>query len=605
MATVLETLTIAVKHHQAGEFERAEQIYGEVLRVDPNHADALHLLGVIAHQVGQHQRAVDRIRRAIQSNPNAAAFHSNLGSAYHALGKLAEAVAAYERALTIEPGLAEVHNNLGNALKDQGKLEEAVACYQRALELKPDYAQAHNNLGIAFRDLRKLDEAVASYQRALEIMPDYVEAHNNLGNALRDQENLDEAVASYQRALEIKPDYADAFGNLASLYERLNRHEEAVGTATKGLQVSPHHPLINLAVAKCEMREGRHQDAIDRLVRVRHLAKPDSDVAKEISFQLGRLYDRTGDASRAFAEFAKANRLAMQHAHDYLDAKQRYDRNVDAFGKLFNEAWIGSWSPAPPCDQDDTPVFLIGFARSGTTLLDVILGSHPRIQTLEEKPTILAMHREIESFPGGFVRAIPTLAPAQFSQLRTTYFRTVDGFIDRRPGHVLLDRNPMNTVNLGLILRVFPAARFIMAVRHPCDVCLSCFIQDFKLNDGTANFFTLEDTALLYDKVMNLWRQYVRVLPHPYHVVRYEDLVDDPQAETRRLLEFLHLDWDDAIFRYREHAKRRGMIHTPSYGQVTEPIYKRARYRWQRYAEQLRPILGVLKPHIEFFGYSS
>jgi len=162
----------------------------------------------------------------------------------------------------------------------------------------------------------------------------------------------------------------------------------------------------------------------------------------------------------------------------------------------------------------------------------------------------------------------------------------------------------MGTVDVGLILRVFPAARFIVAVRHPCDVCLSCFMQDFKMNDVTANFVTLEETAFLYAEVMGLWQHYVRVLPHAYHVVRYEDVVDDFRTETRRLLQFLDLDWDDAVLDYAEHARRRGMITTASYHQVIEPIYRRARYRWRRYARQLEPAIRVLRPHIEYFGYA-
>jgi tetratricopeptide (TPR) repeat protein len=603
VTTISQSLTVAVKHHQAGELQLAEQIYQQVLRADPGHADALHLLGVMAHQVGNHDLAVERIRRAIASNPHTAAFHSNLGSAYNALGRLDEAVASYHRALEIEPGFAQAHNNLGNTLKNQGKLDDAVASYGRALQIAPDYAEACNNLGNALRELGKLDEALTSYQRALQIAPNYPEAYNNWGNALRDLGKLDEAEASYRRALQIKPDYADAFGNLAGLYERLNRLEEATATADEGLRVSPHHPLVNLAVAKCQERERRYQEAIDRLVRIRPFARPESDVAKEISFQLAQLYDRAGDPPKAFDHFTEANRMAMQAAGDVASLQEQYFQSIDVLEKAFSESSVDAWSPAPAFDGGETPVFLVGFARSGTTLLNVILDAHPRIQTLDEKPTILSVLRAVESLPGGFAHAIPRLSPEQFGHLRTTYFRAVADCVERRPGHVLVDVNPMNTVEIGLILRVFPSARFLVALRHPYDVCLSCFMQDFKTNGATVHFFTLEHTALAYAKVMSLWQQYLRVLPHPHHVVRYEDLVDGFEGEIRRLLRFLNVEWDDAVLDYAEHARRRGMIHTPSYRQVTEPIYKRARYRWRRYAGQLAPIMSALEPYVERFGY--
>ena len=162
---------------------------GRFLQAEPNHADAIHLLGVVAYQVGKHEIAVEYIGRAIGLKGNAAAFHNNLGEAYRALGKFPEAVACCRRALELKPDYAEAHNNLGNALKEQGKLDEAVACYRRALELKPDYAEAHNNLGIALQGPGKLDEAVACYRRAVELKPDYAEAHNNLGVPCRTRGN--------------------------------------------------------------------------------------------------------------------------------------------------------------------------------------------------------------------------------------------------------------------------------------------------------------------------------------------------------------------------------------------------------------------------------
>jgi hypothetical protein len=144
-----------------------------------------------------------------------------------------------------------------------------------------------------------------------------------------------------------------------------------------------------------------------------------------------------------------------------------------------------------------------------------------------------------------------------------------------------------------------------MVVRHPCDACLSCFMQDFRLNDAMSNYLRLEDAALLYWKVMNLWRQYLRLLPVPYHMVKYEDLVDDFEGQTGLLLEFLNVPWDDAVLGYTDHAKTLGRIHTPSYSQVSQPIYRRARYRWVRYAEFFEPVMHLLKPHIEYFGYQS
>ena len=239
MATVSEALAIAVEHHQGGRLQAAEQIYRQILAVEPNQADAWHLLGVIAHQVGKHEIAVEYMERAIGLNGTEAVFHNNLGNALNAQGKFDEAVACYRRALELKPDYAEAHSNLGNAFKDQGKLDEAVACYRRALELKPDFAEAHSNLGNALKDQGKLDDAIACYRRALEQKPDFAEAQSNLGTALKDQGKLDEAVAWYCRALELKPDFAAAHSNLGNVLKDQGKLDEAVACYRRALEQKP------------------------------------------------------------------------------------------------------------------------------------------------------------------------------------------------------------------------------------------------------------------------------------------------------------------------------------------------------------------------------
>jgi predicted O-linked N-acetylglucosamine transferase (SPINDLY family) len=214
MATLSEALATAQQHHAAGRLQEAEAIYRQILAVEPNQADALHLLGVIAHQVGQHALAAEYIERALGLVDNNAGFHNSLGEVHRACHRLPEAVACYRRALALLPDRAETHNNLGIALKDLGRLEEAVACYRRALELNPDYAFAHNNLGNALLAQGKLDEAAACFRRALELKPDYPHAYNSLGNVLKTQGELDEAIACYRQAVRLRPAFPEAHSNL-------------------------------------------------------------------------------------------------------------------------------------------------------------------------------------------------------------------------------------------------------------------------------------------------------------------------------------------------------------------------------------------------------
>ena len=217
MATISEALAIAIQHHQGGRLQAAEQIYRQILAVEPNYVDAIHLLGVIAHQVGKQEMAVEYIRRAIVLKGDETAFHKNLGDVYHTLRRMPETVACYRRAIELKPDYAEAHSDLGNALKNQGKLEDAVACYRRALELKPDYAEAHYNLGNTFKDQGKLDEAVACYRRALELKPDFAEAHANLGVALEEIGDLRSVEDCFRTALRHNFRFAYAHYKLAEL----------------------------------------------------------------------------------------------------------------------------------------------------------------------------------------------------------------------------------------------------------------------------------------------------------------------------------------------------------------------------------------------------
>jgi protein O-GlcNAc transferase len=214
MATIAEKLAVAVAHHQAGRFTAAEPIYRQILKIKPDHPDAIHLLGLLAHQTGKPQVAVEYIGRAIRLQGTVGSFHYNLGNALMDLGKLDKAVDCYRRALELEPNFAAAHANLGTALQGLGMLDDAVVSYRRALELQPGYAQVHYNLGNALQGQGRLDEAIASFHRALSLQPQLAQAHNNLGNAFKAQGKLDEAIAAYRRACEVQPDFAAAYSNL-------------------------------------------------------------------------------------------------------------------------------------------------------------------------------------------------------------------------------------------------------------------------------------------------------------------------------------------------------------------------------------------------------
>jgi tetratricopeptide (TPR) repeat protein/2-polyprenyl-3-methyl-5-hydroxy-6-metoxy-1,4-benzoquinol methylase len=400
-ARIAELMATALRHHQAGQLAEAERHYRAILAIDQNHADSLHLLGVIGLQLGRNEMAVDLIRKAIALDDRKPAFHNNIGLAFDALGrtedavlhyrravtlnpsyveahanlgaallaqgKLDEAVARYQRALALKPDFAEAHNNLGNALKEQGKLDEAVTRYQRALTLKPAFAEAHNNLGNALKRQGKLDEAVTRYQRALALKPGYVEAHHNLANALKEQGKLDEAAACYRQALVLRPGYVEAHYNLGNALHKQGKLDEASAEYRQALALKPNFAEAHYSLGTALQEQGKLDEAVTQYQRALALAP---DLA-EAHNSLGTAFQDQGKLTEATAHYRRALALDPQHAEthgnlgralmqagDFAQALEAIQRGIDLAEtddiKLLFVRCVGSL-PAAPAGVDLRP----------------------------------------------------------------------------------------------------------------------------------------------------------------------------------------------------------------------------------------------------------
>ena len=594
-------------HHRAGRFEEAEAIYRRVLAAEPNNPDALHLLGMIAQAAGNYELVEQLIGKAIAANPNVPAYHNNLGNALEELGRPRDAVDAYRRALALNPDYAEAYNNLGNALCGLGRLEDAVDAYHTTLALRPEYAEAHNNLGNALKRLGLPEEAVASYGKALVIKPDYAAAYSNLGMALKEQGKLEDAVAAYRKALAIAPNHAEALYNLCEVFEKTNRTEDLRETLNSARRHCPEDPRFALREAQLLKRDGDYA-AARAVLEAAGEDLADAGYLAARTHLLGELCDRLGDAEAAYGYFTQGNRRDLYAVPDGPRAKRddgpKYQARIDALARRFSAGWVAGWHDIEHQDSRPDPVFLVGFPRSGTTLLDTILSSHRAITVVEEIPAVRNMRIAVERLPGGYPDGLSALGPADLAGLRQVYFAELDNHLEPQDhSTITVDKLPLNIIEAGLIQRIFPRARFLFALRHPCDCVLRCFMQSFEINEAMVNFLDLEDAARLYDKVMALWRRYQAVLPMAVHTLRYESLIEGFEETLTPLLDFLGLDWDDGLESYAATAQARGIINTPSYNQVTQPLYTRSRGRWERYREQMKPALPLLLPWARRFGY--
>lgn len=602
---VSRLLQEGVRHHQAGQWQRAEACYQHVLARDPAQPDALHLSGLIAHQHGDVARAEALIRKAIAARPRHAVFRNSLGVVLLDRGEIADAMAALHEALADDPAYPEAYLNLGNALQRQHRFQDAVAHYRQALSFRPDYAEAFANQGRAFHLADQPEEAVRCLEQALIARPAYPRALRWLGDSLADLGRRADAEAAYRRALALDSADAETYAALAALLERSNRLDEAVAAADAALTHNPHELRAVISAARAERRLGRTDAALARLATAPDDGSIDPEAAAMLAFERGMASDRAGDFVSAYAAFVRSNAL-MEEAWPLSAADRAFFPTLIAcLGERFTPEWVAGWTPAPS-DSQPAPVFLIGFPRSGTTLLDQILDAHPALATLEEKDAVDVVRRAVTALPAGYPDALASLDGETIQSLRQRYRDEVDRHLGRSSAGAavrrVVDKMPLNTIDVGLIVRLFPDARFLLALRHPCDVVLSGFIQAFKPNAAMVHFGSLASAASFYAQVMGLWQHYQRVLAPPVLAVRYEDLVVDLEGQTRRILTFLDLPWDDAVLGYRQRAKTRN-IATPSYHQVVEPLYRRSIGRWRNYADAFDPVLPILAPFIGVFGY--
>lgn len=589
----------------AGRWHEAKELLQQFCIAQPGDADAWYWLGLAHANLGTFDEATTALARAVSCNTRHAPAHHTLGNVLIRLGRTDQAIDSLQQAVKAKPSFAEAHSDLGNTLRLAGRLDEAEQSLRKSLKLKPSEARTHLYLALLYKQQRRYADAAVHCRKAVALQPAFAEAHNELGNVLQGLGEQEAAVASYRKALELRPDSVDAWTNLGLTLERLHRMGEAHEAADAALTRAPQHYGANLLCARLDSRDGALQQARERLEALlpQPLAPRDYAMA---AMELGHVLDKQGEPAHAFERFA-----AAKCAWRSVLASTSYDTGQLPLLIARLQAWftaerLHEWDTAPGIDGLASPIFLVGFPRSGTTLMEQILESHPHLTGSREEPLItrlLDYTATLLGRPFAYPEGLDGLAPSELRTLRAEYWRLARQLIGPEvETRRLVDKLPLNIIDLGLIHRLFPDAKIIVALRDPRDVCLSCYMQSFDLNQAMVNFLDLGDTTRLYALVMDLWRHYRELPGLDTFVYRYEDLVDDVEGTAQRLLAFLGEPWDPTVLLYHETAKKQ-YANTPSYQNVTKPIYRKAIGRWHSYSEQLAPHLHILQPFLEEFGY--
>lgn len=645
---------IGLRHHQAGNLANAEVSCGQVLAAQPDHPDALHLLGVIAHQRGRHDLAVELIRRAICEHTRAENYHSslakellaqgdcnqailarrraalrkslvaealsNLGTVLRDQGKLADAVTAYRQAVLIKPHDAEAYAKLGAALRAQGEFHQAVAAHREAILTAPGRAEFHSNLGNALRDQGRLDEAVAAFAHAIKISPACAEFHSNLGNALRDQGKVDEAISAYERAISIDPRHAEFYFNLGVALRYQGNLEAAVATFCQATRCKP--VLIdaysNLGIALLELgRLSECREAWEEAVRlapgdtrclhnlgevVRFAADDPRLAAMEemaansaslpsesrvhLHFALAKAYADVGRHADAFHQWLDGNALKRRQV-DYCESTMlgTMDRARAVFTPQLLQRFQDKGSPSR------LPIFIVGVPRSGTTLVEQILASHPDVFGGGELnyfgAAVNAIRRDRTAS-----RPYPDLpldmASRDFGELGERYVAAIRSLAPAAMR--ITDKMPGNFIFLGLIHLALPNAVIIHTRRDPLDTCVSCFSKLFVEEQN--HTYDLAELGRYYRSYQELMAHWNRVLPAGRILdVQYEDVVGDLEGQARRIIAHCGLAWDARCLAFHQTERT---VRTFSAAQVRQPIYSHSVGRWRPYAAFLEPLFAGL-----------
>jgi tetratricopeptide (TPR) repeat protein len=418
-----------------------------------------------------------------------------------------------------------------------------------------------------------------------------------LAKALVGQGLLEPAESYYRKLLTLFPLEPDAHANLASVLEALNRLNECESVLNNAEEIGIPVPLIAVPRAALLKRRGHFRESLEILESMSTLGTDSAQTRWRYAL-IGQMKDNLGIVDEAFAAFSELNRIASEDQATQIFDKNAFLNRIEKNAKILTKVWIDSWTPRIRDQGENSPVFLLGFPRSGTTLLDTVLFGHEKINVLEERPYIEQLNKMV-----GGIEKLGTITPNDLIGIREEYFRLLHAENSYSKNTVIIDKMPFHLVLTPLIYRVFPDARFIFALRHPCDVVLSCFMQNFRMNEAMINFLDLEIAAATYDRVMSYWTQCLKLFPLRVHTLTYEAFVVDHEGEIGKLLEFLELPWDGNVLEIQKTALSRGRIGTPSYSQVTEKIYTRAAGRWERYRKYMEPVLPILRPWIKHFGY--
>ena len=548
-----------------GDPDAAIRSYKKALKIKPEYCESHNNLGNALMEKGDPDAAIVSYKEALEIKPEYAEAHNNLGNALKKKEDPDAAIVSYKKALKIKPEYAEAHYNIGAVLMGKGDPDAAINSYKKALKIKPEYAEAHYNIGAALKGKGDLDAAIVNYKKALNIKPEYAEAHNNMGNALMEKSHLDAAINSFKKALQIRPDNAETYKNMGAALMDRGDPDAAISSYKKALEIRPdyadtHRILSNFTSYKTK---SNHFIEIQNLYQDQTL----NDAAQcNLSFALAKAHEDLGETEKAFSYFSEGNALRKK----LLCYTIYQDQNLFTNLKKTQPSILKHALKTTAENSGPVPVFILGMPRSGTTLVEQIISSHSGVTAAGEL-------KYIGKFGRLLAQGVTQATKKTVSEFRQNYLCEL---IKRSGGNTLItDKLPQNFLYIPLICSAFPEAKIVHVQRDAAATCWSNFKHYFPAN-GLGYCYDLKDVTAYYA----LYSDFIQFLQTPYgdriYHLNYEKLTTDQDVESRNLIQYLELGWENACL--SPQANKRS-VRTASQQQVRKKIYQGSSQQWRKY----------------------
>lgn len=592
----------------SGDTAHAEAQCREALALAPYHRDALVLLGVILISEARFGEAEEILTELARLEPGEPAHWVNLGTARRGAKRFDEALSAYARAAELGAASADFYYNLGLTHIDRSDFESARAVLERASALAPADAEIRYRYAQVCHERLRPEDALRALDGWEELSGITPELLASIGFLLMNLGETARAEAALQQAALHPSPGPRATLTLVEAHERVNRLK-AARTLLDGLEADPQSSALGvdlkLVQARVAARESRHEESC-RLLRLALGEIRELHLRHHQLFPLAKSLDALGRHEEAFRTLEEAH--ASQVAHLRMTAPAASLRGapslaITQFG--CDPTDIARWnhSGAPPADE--SPIFIVAFPRSGTTLLELTLDAHPQLASMDEQPFLQNALAELLATGVDYPRELGRLRPDELDRVRARYWERVRTRVRFEPGQRLIDKNPLNILRLPVIARLFPNSRILLAIRHPCDVLWSCYMQHFRAPEFALLCADLGRLAHGFRSTFDFWYRESALIRPAAREVRYETLVAEFEREVRAIADFLGLPWDERMLAPAARARSKGFISTPSYSQVVQPLNAHSIGRWRPYAAHLAAALPVVRPYLDRWGYAA